>query len=380
MSNLEHYRQKYRNITHGTIEQKAGTPTWNREIAYTYSTASEKVNYDIAGETATIQAVLTYPGDVEWYFCKSSGKNKQDVKEVHTFKLCFDAFDPHEGAFVGYIDRRNLTGTYVKTVDITMRTQNSEDIVENFTYTDVLSGVFKSYDFDYSSATGLWTGTNQSIVGKNICFIDEEFISTTDVDADPDEHYDEPNYSLFFTHNYCQVHLFTDRDNINKYAGDDRYNNKPAQEFTCVWIDGPKGSAVGGGVRAITGKKLSSNTAQLAIDDVRDVYCYDGDCTLFIKFEPNSNIGIGTCSNLKKLKTADPAETCPAPEGLSEKKSIFSFKFADQSKTVNSIDDIDFDNLQDYIISMRVTREFGVNSPLFEIDFIPGFIFDGKYL
>ena len=377
MSNLEHYRQKYRNIVHGTIEQKAGTPTWNKEIAYTYSASSERVDSDIAGERATIQAVLTYPDDVKWYFCKSSEKNKQDVREVHTFKLSFDRFDGHLGQFGDdFIDRRNLVGTYVKTVDITMRTRDSEDVVEDFTYTDVLSGVFKSYDFDYTSEN--YTGTNQSIVGKNICFIDEEFVSTTDVDADPDEHYDEPNYSLFFTYNFCQVHLFTDRANINKYAGDDRYNNKPAEDWTCVWLDGSRGSDIKDGVRAITAKRLTADTAQLNVDDIRDVYCYEGDCTIYLKFEPNSNSGTMVCSNLKKQKKDNPTGTLPDAEGLSDHKAFFTFRFADQSKTVNSIDDIDFDNLQDYIISARVTRESTADTA--EIDLIPGFIFDGKYL
>lgn len=376
MSNLDDYRQRYRNIIHGTIKQKAGSPSWNKEIAYTYSAASEKVDYDIAGQAGTLQAVLTYPDDVEWYFCKLSGKYKQDVKEVHTFKLRFDNFDSSERYFKDYIDRRNLVGTYVKTVDITMRTRDSEDVVEDFTYTDVLSGVFKSYDFDYQSEQ--FTGTNQSIVGKNICFIDEEFVSTTDADADPNEHYNEPNYSLFFTYNFCQVYLFTDRTNINKYADNDRYNNRPTEDWTCVWLDAPEGSAIKDGVRAITGKRLSTDTAQLNIDDVRDVYCYDGDCTLYLKFEPNSNIGKGVCSNLTKCKTGNPDETEPDPKGLSDKKLYFVFKFADQSKTVNSIDDIDFDNLQDYIISLRVNKE--LTADCVELDFIPGFIFDGKYL
>ena len=369
MDKLKKYINKYRNIVNGAIDQRAAAPVWNKEMVYSYNTSSDKVNSEIEGETATIQVQLTYPENIDWDYCKHNDYYKKNVSEVHTFKLTFGQFGvasimtsddppPKPSADFTYIDRRNITGTYTKDVNATVLVRDTAGNISTKTYIDTLSGVFKSYDFDYKCFNN-YTGTNQSLAGKNICFIDEEFISTTDELADPHENNDEPNYSLFFTPNYCQVHLFTTNEEVNKYKNDKRYNNKPGDEFTCVWFDGIKDGMKIDAVRAIHGKKINSHAAELTINDIREVYDFDRDSTFYIEFDSNSNKG-----NAK-------AHDCDVT-------ATFVFKYADQSKQVKSIDDIDFNNLQNYIISSKFYRE--LTEDTVEFDMVPGFIFDGTYL
>ena len=205
MGTLKEYISKYRNIVNSAVVQCSTDPLWNKEMLYLYSTSSDKVNSEIEGETANLQVQFTYPENIEWDYCRYNNFYKKNVSELHAFKLIFDKFDT-----VSSIGQRNILGTYIKDVNATVFVRDTDGDITTKTYVDTLSGVFKSYDFDYKCSIN-YTGTNEKLIGKKIFFIDEEFISTTDPQADPNENNDEPDYRVNFTSNHCHVHLFTDQ-------------------------------------------------------------------------------------------------------------------------------------------------------------------------
>ena len=361
MNNLEKYINKYRNIVDGPIEQKVGYPVWNKELPYNYYSHSDKIDTAIENEKATLQIIVNYPDE--------------KIVEVHNYALIFTGF-------VGPVccgakaDRRNVCGTYIKTIDYTSKSDQIDGDESVVTYTETVSGDFRSLFFDYNNR---WTKNNYqntNLVGKNISFINETFVSISDENAKWRSIHDHPDYNIYFTRSNCQVNFFTDKKNVSKYKDHPGYNNKPSDEFTLVWADGNREGVAMDRSVLLNMRRTGEYTVELVVNDIDLFYDHDRDSTIVLEFEPGSNKATGRALDFDVKK-----------ESKSYQSPITVTVYPiDSNKQIRDINDIDFNNLQDYTFYGTSNLDQDGNRVLppptwcGSFDIVPGFIFDDRYI
>ena len=370
MSNLEKYINKYRSIVDGSIEQKIGHPVWNKELPYRFNVYNSKIESEIENVGATLQIIANYPNE--------------NINEVHNYALTFTGFAEPERAGLEARKRRNVCGTYIKTINYTTQSDRTDDNIH--TYTETVSGEFKSYDFDYMCRYNRYSRNNTNLLGKNISFINETFVSISDENAKWRSIHDHPDYNIYFTRSNCQVNFFTDKKNVSKYKDRPGYNNKPSDEFTYVWFAGNQSDMPVEQARSVDQIRDSGflfhcirtgeNTMETSNHDVCQFYNHDRDVVIVWEFEPGSNKATGRALDFD-VRKKDP-------------KNIVSYELVvssiDNDKQVKDINDIDFKNLQNYIYSCRTNLDqFGkriLPEPVLtgSYDIIPGFIFNDRYI
>ena len=361
MYNLEKYINKYRNIVDGAIEQKVGYPVWNKELPYSFRSHSDKINSEIENVGATLQIIANYPNE--------------NINEVHNYALTFTGF-------VGSVccgakaDRRNVCGTYVKTIDYALQTDHPGEDTNIMSYTETVSGEFRSLFFDYNNR---WTKNNYqntNLVGKNISFINETFVSISDENAKWRSIHDHPDYCIHFTNNHCQVNFVTDRKNVSKYKDRPGYNNKPSDEFTLVWADGAREGVAMDRSVLLNMRRTGEYTVELVVNDIDLFYDHDRDSTIVLEFEPGSNKATGRALDFD-LKKESKSYQSPITVTVNP---------IDSNKQIRDINDIDFNNLQDYTFYGTSNLDQDGNRVLppptwcGSFDIVPGFIFDDRYI
>tara|TARA_B100001094_G_C18166206_1_gene792216 strand:+ start:585 stop:1697 length:1113 start_codon:yes stop_codon:yes gene_type:complete len=341
-------------------------PTWNSEVPYDYEIDTDNPNFDIENATGSITLHITYNNlnkDSSWDYYKSIDAWKQFVKETHVYSLKFDEFDDvihgeYSKDGPSYLCKRNINGTYVKkTVTTVNYRKNDSSDIETYSYNEVLEGDFKSFDFDYETCRL----PNDSLFRKTLCFLNETFVSSDDPKFDITDGEDEPNYVIFFKEGHCQAHLFSGKEKLNAFRIRPDFNNRPDEKWTYFFIEGYRDDVPFSGARAIGICRTGDNTADILIDDIRNINDIDSESISRLTFKDGSNVATGVHDDDNVV-------------------TLYTFDFIDPAKKVNDINDIDFDNLQDYIITCVNTKE---NSEEFDektrVDMIPGFVFDGKW-
>ena len=360
MYNLEKYINKYRNIVDGAIEQKVGYPVWNKELPYSFRSHSDKINSEIENVGATLQIIANYPNE--------------NINEVHNYALTFTGFAEPERAGLEARKRRNVCGTYIKTINYTTQSDRTDDNIH--TYTETVSGEFKSYDFDYMCRYNRYSRNNTNLLGKNISFINETFVSISDENAKWRSIHDHPDYCIHFTNNHCQVNFVTDRKNVSKYKDRPGYNNKPSDEFTLVWADGAREGVAMDRSVLLNMRRTGEYTVELVVNDIDLFYDHDRDSTIVLEFEPGSNKATGRALDFD-LKKESKSYQSPITVTVNP---------IDSNKQIRDINDIDFNNLQDYTFYGTSNLDQDGNRVLppptwcGSFDIVPGFIFDDRYI
>ena len=360
MYNLEKYINKYRNIVDGAIEQKVGYPVWNKELPYSFRSHSDKINSEIENVGATLQIIANYPNE--------------NINEVHNYALTFTGFAEPERAGLEARKRRNVCGTYIKTINYTTQSDRTDDNIH--TYTETVSGEFKSYDFDYMCRYNRYSRNNTNLLGKNISFINETFVSISDENAKWRSIHDHPDYNIYFTRSNCQVNFFTDKKNVSKYKDRPGYNNKPSDEFTLVWADGAREGVAMDRSVLLNMRRTGEYTVELVVNDIDLFYDHDRDSTIVLEFEPGSNKATGRALDFD-LKKESKSYQSPITVTVNP---------IDSNKQIRDINDIDFNNLQDYTFYGTSNLDQDGNRVLppptwcGSFDIVPGFIFDDRYI
>ena len=370
MHNLEKYINKYRSIVDGSIEQKIGHPVWNKELPYCFNACSNKIESAIENIEATIRITANY--------------QDEEIIEVHNYTLYFTGFAEPERTGFKARKRRNVCGTYIKTIDYTLQSDHLTGGMN--TYTETVSGEFKSYDFDYLCRYNRYSGNNTNLVGKNISFIGETFVSISDENAKWRSIHDHPDYCIHFMNNHCQVNFITGKKDVSKYKDRSGYNNKPSNEFTYVWFAGNQSGLSVEQARSVDQirdsgflfycNRTGEYTVETSNHDVCQFYNHDRDVVIVWEFTPGSNKATGRALDFDVKKK--------------DHKNIVLYEMVvnsiDSDKPVKDINDIDFKNLQNYIYSIRTNLDQDGNRILPEpvltgsYDIVPGFIFNDRYI
>jgi hypothetical protein len=343
-------------------EQNSELPTWDPEIPYTYRVNTDTPNTDIESAKATIELTIQYSNldsQDSWDYFDNKDHWKQFISEEHIYELQFDKFDDvihgnYDESSPSYLCKKNINGTYKKkTVTVANYKKRIDDTPEPYEYVEELKGEFKSFDFDY----GTCKLPNNTLLGKTVCFLNEKFIESKDPHFDPCDAEDEPNYILFFKENHCLVHLFTDKEKLSMFKIRPNFNNKPDSMWTYFFCEGYRDDVPFVGVRGIGARKTGDNTVDLLIDDIRNLKDADTESISHLVFEAGNNTARGTHD-----------------DGV---VTLYTFESSDLSNPVKDMSDIDFDNLQNYVITCVNTYE---NSKLLDeqtrCEMVPGFVFD----
>ena len=335
-------------------------PTWDLEMPYFYKTDCANPNLEIQNSRSILNVEVNYSNlqdENSWDFVKEHNVHKQFVRERHTYELSFDKFDEiihgeHDKDGPSYLCKRNINGTYIKTTETEINVKNSLGNVSVVKFTEKLKGDFKSFDFDFETCNL----PNDTLYKKTLCFINEKFINSDNPFFQNEDSEDEPAYILFFKKENCLAHLFASQENINAYKARPNFNNKPDSKWTYFLIQGYRDGVPFYGARAIGMLKTGDDTADLIIDDIRNINKIDAESISRLKFTPNSNEALGSHEH-------DSVET------------VYRFESMDPSVEIKGLKDIDCENLQNYSINC-VNKEEGSDSlsEKTRCDMIPGFV------
>ena len=153
------------------------------------------------------------------------------------------------------------------------------------------------------------------------------------------------------------VHLFTDKEKLSMFKIRPNFNNKPDSMWTYFFCEGYRDDVPFVGVRGIGARKTGQYTADLLIDDIRNLNEVDTESVSHLTFEPSSNVARGAHD-----------------DGV---VTLYTFEDSDPDKSIKDITDIDFNNLQNYVITCVNTYE---NSKSLDertrCEMIPGFVLD----
>jgi len=338
-------------------------PTWNSQIPYTYDSHCSDPDNNIEGSTASLVCNLTYNNlseSTSWD--KYDDREVQFVKEIHQFEFEFDTFDDiihgeYNESGPSYLCKRNINGTYTKHVTITanIKTFKPDGVfVETINYTDKLIGEFKSFDFDYQTCRL----PNDTLFRKTICFLGETLVDSGDPYFNENEDHSEPDYALFFKEDHCLAHLFTSSKQINTFKARPNINDKPDDKWTYYFIEGYRDNTPFVGVRAIGMVKTGGNTADMLIDDIRNINNQETESISRLTFNGNKATG---------LHDDDTVVT------------LYTFDHVDPNIKIKSLDDIDENNLQQYIITcVNTVENTDQTDENTRCEMTPGFIYNNK--
>ena len=363
---MEKYKQIKNNLQKHTNQvmslTKEDLPTWNSQIPYVYESQSDNPDENIENSTSTLSLDITYNNLSEpssWD--KYQDRHIQFVKETHRYVLTFENFDDiihgeYDENGPSYICKRNINGTYTKHVTITVNVKHlgTESSTEQIVYDEQLTGEFKSFDFDFKTCRL----PNDTLFRKTVCFLNETLISSNDPYFNEHDDHSEPDYALFFKEDHCLAHLFTNSKQLNTFQARPNINNKPDDKWTYYFIEGYRDGTPFVGVRAIGMKKTSDNTADLLIDDIRNINKQENESISKLTFKGNKAIGVHDDDTVV---------------------TIYTFDHVDPTRKIKSLQDIDTRNLQNYIITCVNTIEGSdVYDDNTRCEMTPGFVYTNK--